>query len=73
MADEKKPAADWQELTKLTQGQPIVVERVRLVARDTPLPAFDVHGPLLLLPRRTVIERVRESPRTQLITSAHAV
>ena len=34
MADEKKPAADWQELTKLTQGQPIVVERVRLVARD---------------------------------------
>lgn len=34
MDDEKKPAADWQELTKLTQGQPIVVERVRLVARD---------------------------------------
>lgn len=34
MADDKKPATDWQELTRLTQGQPIVVERVRLVDRD---------------------------------------
>ena len=34
MADDKKPAADWQELTKLTQGQPIIVERVRLADRD---------------------------------------
>jgi len=34
MAEEKKPIADWQELTKLTQGQAIVVERVRLVDRD---------------------------------------
>lgn len=25
---------DWQELTKLTQGRPIVVERVRLADRD---------------------------------------
>jgi len=25
--------ADWQELTRLTQGQPIVVERVRLAAK----------------------------------------
>lgn len=25
---------DWQELTKLTQGQPIVIERVRLAGRD---------------------------------------
>src|SRR5215467_15928240 len=25
---------DWQELTRLTQGQPIVVERVRLPERD---------------------------------------
>ena len=32
MANDKK-AADWQELTKLTQGQPIVVERVRLAGR----------------------------------------
>jgi hypothetical protein len=26
--------SDWQELTQLTQGQPIVVERVRLTAKD---------------------------------------
>jgi hypothetical protein len=25
---------DWQQLTQLTQGQPIVVERVRLVDKD---------------------------------------
>ena len=29
-----KQAADWQELTKLTEGQPIVVERVRITAKD---------------------------------------
>ena len=34
MEDEKKPVADWQELTRLTQGQPIVVERVRLAGKD---------------------------------------
>jgi hypothetical protein len=28
-----KPA-DWQELTKLTQGQPILVERVRIPEKD---------------------------------------
>jgi hypothetical protein len=27
-------AADWQDLTQLTQGRPIVVERVRLVDRN---------------------------------------
>ena len=27
-------ATDWQELTKLTEGQPIVVERVRLTGKD---------------------------------------
>jgi len=26
--------SDWQELTRLTQGQPIVVERVRLAGKD---------------------------------------
>jgi hypothetical protein len=26
--------ADWQELTRLTQGQPIIVERVRLTGKD---------------------------------------
>ena len=30
MSTETKATADWQELTKLTQGRPIVVERVRL-------------------------------------------
>jgi len=25
---------EWQELTKLTQGQPIVVERIRLAGKD---------------------------------------
>jgi hypothetical protein len=30
----KPPTADWQELTHLTQGQPLTVERVRLTQRD---------------------------------------
>jgi hypothetical protein len=30
MADDLKSSKDWQELTQLTQGQPLVVERVRL-------------------------------------------
>jgi len=30
----KTPANDWTELTRLTQGEPIVVERVRLTRRD---------------------------------------
>ena len=35
MADqETKSATDWQELTRLTQGRPIVVERVRLADKD---------------------------------------
>ncbi len=35
MADGNKGgAAEWQELTRLTQGQPMVVERVRLVGKD---------------------------------------
>ena len=31
---DRKPPSDWGELTRLTQGQPIVVERVRLTERD---------------------------------------
>jgi len=31
---EQKPASDWQELTKLTQGQPILIERVRIQNKD---------------------------------------
>src|SRR5215470_11163678 len=34
MDSNRKPPEEWQELTKLTQGQPIVVERVRLAGRD---------------------------------------
>jgi hypothetical protein len=30
----KTPAQDWQELTRLTQGEAIVIERVRLANRD---------------------------------------
>jgi hypothetical protein len=34
MTRTSQPASDWQELTRLTQGQPIVVERVRLAGKD---------------------------------------
>jgi len=34
MADEIKSSKDWQELTHLTQGQPIIVERVRLAEKN---------------------------------------
>src|SRR5215471_18143312 len=34
MAEEIKSSKDWQELTHFTQGQPITVERVRLVEKD---------------------------------------
>jgi hypothetical protein len=29
-----KSSKDWQELTQITQGQPVVVERVRMVKKD---------------------------------------
>jgi hypothetical protein len=34
MPDEIESSKDWQELTHLTQGQPIIVERVRLAEKD---------------------------------------
>lgn len=34
MANEEGGLTDWQELTKLTQGRPIVVERVRLLEKN---------------------------------------
>ncbi|MFZ0761318.1 MAG: DUF2089 domain-containing protein [Candidatus Sulfotelmatobacter sp.] len=34
MSNPPKAAADWQELSRLTQGQPIVVERIRLTEKD---------------------------------------
>ncbi|HEY6390900.1 MAG TPA: DUF2089 family protein [Bryobacteraceae bacterium] len=30
---ESRPPSDWQELTQLTKGQPIVVERVRILEK----------------------------------------
>ena len=34
MSEQIKNSKDWQELTQLTQGHPVVVERVRLVGKD---------------------------------------
>ena len=34
MPNESNVPNDWQELTKLTQGRPMVVERVRLAGTD---------------------------------------
>src|SRR5580704_2599516 len=34
VTSDPKPATDWQELTKLTQGQPILIERVRIADKD---------------------------------------
>jgi hypothetical protein len=34
MAENIKSSKDWQELTALTQGHPIVVERVRVADKD---------------------------------------
>jgi hypothetical protein len=34
MTTTPKTPTDWQELTKLTQGQPIIVERVRLTEKE---------------------------------------
>src|SRR5271169_190655 len=34
MTDRMKSSKDWQELTHLTQGHPIVVERVRIANKD---------------------------------------
>ena len=34
MPDTPKSASDWQELTRLTQGQPLLIERVRLAGKD---------------------------------------
>jgi len=34
MATQSKKSRDWQELTQLSQGKPMVVERVRLPEKD---------------------------------------
>lgn len=34
MVDQRRGPTEWQELTRLTQGQPILIERVWLADRD---------------------------------------
>ena len=34
MPDEIKSSRDWQELTNFTQGQPVIIERVRLAEKN---------------------------------------
>lgn len=34
MTPDRTKISDWQELTRLTSGQPVVIERVRLVDKD---------------------------------------
>ena len=34
MSEDPKALTDWQELTRLTQGQPVIVERLRLAGKD---------------------------------------
>ncbi len=34
MTPQKDSQTDWQELTQITKGQPIVIERVRLTEKD---------------------------------------
>src|ERR1700687_494645 len=34
MHPDPQPASDWQVLTQLTKGQPILIERVRLTEKD---------------------------------------
>jgi len=34
MHPDPRPPSDWQELTQLTRGQPILIERVRLTEKD---------------------------------------
>src|SRR3974390_253977 len=36
MPEDIKSLKDWQELAQLTQGQPLVVERVRVAEKDIP-------------------------------------
>ncbi len=43
-------ARDWQDLTRLTQGAPVLVERVRLVDRDIAIEGQFELPPLARLP-----------------------
>jgi len=52
---ESKSTTDWQELTRLTQGQKIVVERVRLAEKDIAIEGrFDLPQLVQLTPEDQV-------------------
>jgi hypothetical protein len=55
MAEQIKSSKDWQELTQLTQGHPIVVERVRLADKDI---AIEGHFELPQLARLDMADQV---------------
>ena len=49
MPQDSQKRSDWQELTRLTQGEPITVERVRLAERNIAIEgSFDRFSPIKL-------------------------
>jgi len=55
MSTDPKLIRDWQELTQLTQGAPIIVERVRLAEKDI---AIEGHFELPQLARMSLEDQV---------------
>ena len=55
MPDNPKPAADWQELLRIAQGSPLIVERVRIPERGI---AVDGQFTLPELARLTLEDQV---------------
>ncbi|HYM77498.1 MAG TPA: DUF2089 domain-containing protein [Candidatus Dormibacteraeota bacterium] len=55
MSNKEKSSKDWQDLAQLTQGQPIVVERVRLADKDI---AIEGHFELPQLARLSMDDQV---------------
>jgi hypothetical protein len=50
LVEQNMKTSDWQELTRLTQGSPILVERVRLVDSDVSIEGSFELPPLARLP-----------------------
>ena len=55
METERKATTDWQELTHLTHGEPIVIERVRLAGKEI---AIEGHFELPQLARLSAEDQV---------------
>ena len=55
MSTDPKLIRDWQELTQLTQGAPIIVERVRIAEKDI---AIEGHFELPQLARMSLEDQV---------------